>query len=139
MPVHLQCDDMVLTEEEIVALWQQAITFFRHADEEISVRCVSQEKIRSLNAIYRLEDRPTNVLTFSYGDGIHDIALCMEVASREAEQRAASLRDYTALLLVHAFLHALGLDHERSAEEAEKTAQAQRDILHRAGFSAGNL
>lgn len=138
MPVHVQCDDIAVTQEEIESLWHQAVALYGQRGDQVTIRCVSEQEIQSLNESYRHMPRPTNVLTFSYGDS-HDVALCVEVASREATRRNTSLRDYTALLLAHAFLHVFGLDHERSDEEAEKTAEAERTILQRAGFSASNL
>jgi probable rRNA maturation factor len=69
----------------------------------------------------------------------HDVALCLSVAEREAAERQVPVRDYAAVLLVHAFLHACGLDHERSEAEAEKMAEAERSALQRCGFTAVGL
>lgn len=139
MPIHVQCDDIAVTKEEVESLWHNAMTLYGPTDDTVTVRCVSEQEIQSLNESYRHTPSPTNVLTFSYGDGSHDVALCVEVASREAARRNTSRRDYTALLLAHAFLHVFGFDHERSDEETEKTAEAERTILQRAGFSASHL
>jgi metalloprotein, YbeY/UPF0054 family len=138
MPVNLQCDESPLQVAEVERLWEEARQYRNFSDEQVNIRCVSAEEMRTLNGQYRGQDKATNVLTFSYPEE-HDVALCLEVGRKEAAERGMSLRDYTALLLTHAFLHAAGLDHERSEREAEETKTAERIILERAGFSALSL
>lgn len=114
-------------------------------DEAVNITCVSEDEVRTLNRNYRLKDAPTNVLTFSYPAAVagqrgeHDIALCLPVAEREAKERGIALRDYVALLLVHAFLHATGLDHEQSPEAEAQMTQAEQEILSASGFAPINL
>lgn len=139
-------ENFPLTISEVERLWQATIHYRQMADAPVAVRCVLPEEMRMLNNQYRGKDRPTNVLTFSYPptsememESGHDIALCLDVAQAEAKERQASLPDYTALLLVHAFLHASGMDHERSAEEAQATTVAEKEILQQAGFQPVSL
>jgi probable rRNA maturation factor len=119
-------------------MWVKTIKYRQYPDETVTVRCVNRAAIQALNKQYRGHDEPTNVLTFSY-DGQHDIALCVEVAATEATARQLSIRDHVAHLLVHAFLHATGLDHERSVRQSDQARQAEEHILRRAGFEATNL
>ena len=148
MPIFLYADDVFsLTQQEVEELWSQTLKKTTSADEVVAVQCVSEEEIQRLNARYRKKDAPTNVLTFSYPDAEnetsdteeHDIALCMSVAKREAKERGATLRDYVALLLVHAFLHAVGMDHEESQEQARATIAFEQDILRASGFTPISL
>lgn len=142
MPVQLQCENFVLTDEEARRLWDETIRYRDFLDDEVTVRCVSEAEIQRLNQQYRGQGKPTNVLTFSYTDeerGGHDIALCMAVAEHEAFERGAEVRDYAALLLVHAFLHATGMDHEHSKAEVKATEAAEQAILKQAGFAADTL
>lgn len=124
-------------------LWNAVCTRFpERKDDIISVRCASLEDITKLHARYRGKNSPTNVLTFSYTGTVpyeHDIVLCMDVAKKEAQDRGISLRDYTALLLVHGMLHAVGLDHERSQAEDIKTRTLEREILSECGFVSATL
>lgn len=113
-------------------LWQATRTYRDFPDDQVNVRVVSENEIRELNKKYRGKDKSTNVLTFNY-DGEHDIAVCLEVAQREAKEKGVSEWDYVAWLLVHAFLHATGMDHEKSEEEAREMEQAEREILTKAG------
>lgn len=128
MPLDIDC----------VALWSAVCARFpKRKDDIVSVRPVSLEEITDLNSRYRSKRSPTNVLTFSYTDTVpyeHDIALCTEIATQEAKKRDIPLRDYVALLIVHAMLHATGMDHEKSAREDAKTRALEQEILSECGF-----
>lgn len=124
--------------EEVEQLWRETKRVRNFPDEAVNIKCVSEEDVRTLNKQYRHKDALTNVLTFSY-DNEHDIALCLPVAEQEAKERGVELRDYVALLLVHAFLHVTGMDHERSEEEARRTKYEEQNILAEAGFAADSL
>jgi len=141
MPVHILGDDLPLTSSQVELLWRTVCTYLQQPEDQANVRAVSEDEIRTLNKAYRHKDSPTNVLTFSYdamgepgGAGEHDIALCLPVATREAEAQRVTLVDYVALLLTHAFLHAKGMDHELSLDEARATTEAEKNILTQAGF-----
>ncbi|MBI1833666.1 MAG: rRNA maturation RNase YbeY [Candidatus Andersenbacteria bacterium] len=139
MPTVLQSEEeFVLTPSEVERLWQEVRKACEYPDDEVAVRCVSEEEIKKLNTKYRKKNHATNILTFTY-DEQHDIALCLSVAEEESREQEVALRDYVALLLVHAFLHATGMDHERSEEEAENTEDLETTILSKSGFSAISL
>lgn len=114
-------------------MWEATRRYRNWPDDQVNVRVVSEDEIHALNKKYRGKDYVTNILTFSY-DHEHDVAVCLEVARQEAKERRVSERDYVAWLLVHAFLHATGMDHERSEEEARSMEKAEREILEQAGF-----
>lgn len=129
------CEGFPLTQEDGDALWNAVRIRMNIPDTEITLQCVSREEIQRLNLLYRQKDAPTNVLTFSYGDDDeHDIALCMDVANAEAGERGIALRDYVALLTVHALLHACGVDHEKSHEDLVRMESLEREVLSDCGF-----
>lgn len=141
MPVHILGDDLPLTLSQIDLLWRLVCSYLKQPEDQANVRSVSEDEIRTLNKVYRHQDSPTNVLTFSYGainipDGAqeHDIAVCLPIAKIEVGAYNVALADYVALLLTHAFLHAKGMDHELSPDEARATKEAEKDILTQAGF-----
>lgn len=136
MPIVVHGEDIGLTSDDVWRLWQQTRDFTGQADDEVVVRSVDEQESRRLNKEYRNKDEPTNILTFSYGDGTHDIALCLPVTEAEASDRGIARRDYVALVVVHAFLHVAGMDHERSDKEAQATWRAEQAILNQAGFNA---
>ncbi|HLC49655.1 MAG TPA: rRNA maturation RNase YbeY [Candidatus Andersenbacteria bacterium] len=135
MPLTLQCEHFPLTEKELEDLWQATRERMHVPDDTVTLECVSIAEIQRLNREYRNKDVPTNILTFSYApDTDHDIALCMDIAAQEASERSVALREYTALLVVHALLHVSGEDHEKSKQDSLHTAQAEREILLACGF-----
>jgi probable rRNA maturation factor len=107
----------------------------------LSVRVVGAAQSRSLNARYRRNDRPTNVLSFGgpglSPDGLHylgELVICAPVVAREAAAHGKSPESHWAHMTIHGVLHLLGFDHERHAE-ARKMAAREVQILDRLGFS----
>lgn len=138
MSVLIRCDNFCLTSEEVKSLAAAAYKSRGCENQRVTVRCVSEEEIRRLNKQYRKKDSVTNALTFSYGGKEHDVALCVAVAKKQAGERRVALHDYVALLLVHAFLHVCGMDHERSEKEAKEMEKKEKNILSKRGFEISN-
>lgn len=136
MPAAVQNAPDLVSLAEIKRLWAETLAYTHHDDQEVTIRFIEAAEIQRLNRDFRQHDKPTNILTFSYGEGVHDLAVCLAIVEREAVERSLAVQDYLALVLVHGFLHAVGLDHEHSAEEARETAVAEQKILQRAGFKA---
>ena len=92
--------------------------------------------LRVLNAQWRGQDKPTNVLSFPApeGFGLGDIALAFETVEREAREQGKTLSAHAAHLLVHGFLHLLGYDHETEAD-AEAMEARERGILAALGVA----
>lgn len=147
MPIHAELIDTSLSLSQVEGLWQCVRTSQNVPDDVVSVRFIPAQEMQTLNRTYRGKDRPTNVLTFSYPPTHaslskateHEVVACLEVARKEAALKGVSLGDYVALLLVHAFLHVAGLDHEKSPQEAAKTSQLEKEILQHQGFKAFSL
>ena len=109
---------------------------------ELSVRLTGDEQVRALNAEWRDKDKPTNVLSFplaeadelesSRADGpelmLGDIVLARGVCSREAEEKAITVEEHAAHLVVHGTLHLLGYDHHDDAEAADMEAREVRAL-----------
>jgi probable rRNA maturation factor len=107
----------------------------------LSVRIVGRARSRSLNARYRLKDKPTNVLSFAGAGRVPDgrfflgeLVICAPVVAAEAHAQDKSLNAHWAHMTIHGVLHLLGFDHER-APEAAKMAAREIQILDRLGFS----
>ncbi len=84
-------------------------------------------KMKELNKYFLGKDRPTDVLSFPSGteeeDGIiniGDIAVCVQVAKKQAVENGWSLDKEIIKLLVHAYLHLDGCDHATDRGEMEK-------------------
>jgi probable rRNA maturation factor len=97
---------------------------------ECAVLLTDNEAMRALNAQWRNQDKPTNVLSFPApeGFGLGDIALGYEVVAAEAIAQGKTFRAHAGHLLVHGFLHLLGYDH-LEAQDAEAMEARERAIL----------
>jgi probable rRNA maturation factor len=94
-------------------------------EAEVSLLLADDAFVRGLNARWRGQDRPTNVLSFpAPATGVPgprplgDVVLACETVAREAVEAGKSVADHAAHLLVHGLLHLLGHDHENDAEAA---------------------
>src|SRR5882762_5629500 len=115
----------------------------QHQETELSVLLCDDEAIAGLNARWRGQERPTNVLSFpapplrrATPDGkvpLGDIAIAYETVVREAGEHGKPVSDHLSHLVVHGFLHLLGYDHHMDGE-AEQMEQLERDILARIGI-----
>jgi probable rRNA maturation factor len=115
-----------------------------HPGTELSVLLCDDETIEGLNARWRGQGRPTNVLSFpappprgAAPDGkvrLGDIAIAYETVAREAGEQGKPVSDHLSHLVVHGFLHLLGYDHHMDGE-AEQMERLERDILARIGIA----
>ncbi|MDO4906147.1 MAG: rRNA maturation RNase YbeY [Lautropia sp.] len=94
-------------------------------DARLVLRFVGQAESRMLNHRYRGKDKPTNVLTFDYGNAPvveADVVICLPVLRQEALEQHKSLRNHLAHLVIHGVLHAHGMDHLDDEQAAEMEA-----------------
>jgi probable rRNA maturation factor len=98
--------------------------------------------VRDLNARFRDQDRPTNVLSFpaallpDTGGSVPlgDIVLAYGVCAAEAQAQGKSLSNHLTHLVIHGVLHLLGRDHVIEAE-AEAMEAEERTLLARLGVA----
>jgi len=109
---------------------------------EISVRLGSDEDVRALNAEWRGNDRPTNVLSFPMAESedlqganvagpellLGDIILARGVCEAEAADKGLTVEQHATHLLVHGTLHLLGYDHHDEDEAADMEAREVRAL-----------
>lgn len=101
----------------------------------------SDEEVAALNAQYRGQAKPTNVLSFPSADmpggapafgedapTLGDIIIAYETVIREAREDGKEPLHHLAHLTVHGLLHLAGYDHEDEAE-AEEMEALEREIL----------
>ena len=139
MSVSLQGKELHKLHSKVDLAWAEINSHFDLSDDAVAIRCVKANEIKKLNRKYRDKDSETNVLTFTYGDGQHDIALCLKVAQSEAKERDVEIGEYIMLLIVHGLLHVAGLDHERSEEEVSKMRSLEQRLLHQVGVKGISL
>jgi probable rRNA maturation factor len=116
------------------------------AGRDVAILLTSDDAIAALNAQYRGQDKPTNVLSFpapalppsiAFAEEeqppLGDIAIAYETVMREAAREAKPPIFHLAHLTVHGLLHLAGFDHETDAE-AEHMEATERDILASIGI-----
>jgi probable rRNA maturation factor len=109
---------------------------------ELSLRLTDDLEIQTLNANYRQQDTPTDVLAFAALEDeasqfaqpqatvplyLGDIVISVETAQRQAIAHNHSLDLELAWLAVHGLLHLLGWDHPD--DESLSTMLHQQEIL----------
>lgn len=98
----------------------------------IAIEFVSDDRIQTLNRMYRHKDKVTDVLSFTYsaqaGEHLGDVVVSYDQAVRQAG--AGDIHLEITDLVVHGILHVLGYDHEK-AEDAEKMFPQQDAIVQK--------
>ncbi len=112
-------------------------------DPIMSVSIIDDEMIHKINRDYRHVDRPTDVISFAFIDGIKnkeellssckvidlgEIYISIERAKKQAEEYGHSLHRELCFLFVHGLLHLLGYDHMNKIDE-DKMFRLQDEIL----------
>ncbi|HUR40708.1 MAG TPA: rRNA maturation RNase YbeY [Verrucomicrobiae bacterium] len=115
-----------------------ALAALAHEQGELTIRIVGSGESRALNHQFRGRDKPTNVLSFPYGEGpasgvLGDIVVCAPVVNREAKEQGKLPAAHWAHMVIHGVLHLRGFDHIRKIE-AKVMEQRERAILARLSF-----
>lgn len=106
---------------------------------ELAITFVDVNEMSSLNARYRGEEGPTDVLSFSLLEGGEDgfvaavpqmgnIVICPEVAAANAAEEERELQSEIYLLVAHGILHILDYGHASFADEA-KMLKRQTELV----------
>ncbi|HXQ47434.1 MAG TPA: rRNA maturation RNase YbeY [Caulobacteraceae bacterium] len=131
--IEVVVEDAAWTEAlpDAAALAEQAATAaLSGVAGDVALLLAGDAEIQALNAQFREQDRPTNVLSFpapaSAGGALGDIALAYGVCAAEARAQGKPLAHHLQHLVVHGVLHLLGLDHAADAEAAAMEARERR-------------
>jgi len=111
----------------------EAVLAYEHlAERNLTLLLTSDLAVQALNARFRGQDRPTNVLSFPATPNpeqhLGDVALAYETCAREAAEQGKSLAAHLQHLVAHGVLHLLGYDH-MSEPEAEEMEGLERVVL----------
>jgi probable rRNA maturation factor len=98
----------------------------------VTLLLADDEAVRDLNARFREQDKPTNVLSFPAPANpehfLGDVALAYGVCAREAAEQGKPLAHHLQHLVIHGVLHLLGYDHIGD-DEAEVMEGLERNVL----------
>ncbi len=126
--------------KKIVRELKQRKIKFNLMSLNIDVVFVIEKEMKRLNKKFRSHDKVTDVLSFSarHSDStkfpfsqnlLGELVLCPQYVQKKARKKGVSVREETAYLLLHGFLHLLGYDHEKSLKEAQKMYRLQDQIF----------
>lgn len=116
---------------------------------ELSLRLTDDAEIHSLNAQYRQQDKPTDVLAFAALEVnipqsdemleclplyLGDIVISVDTAQQQAKQQGHSLQIELAWLAAHGLLHLLGWDHPDD-ESLRRMLHQQTSLLKTIGLA----
>ena len=115
---------------------------------EVGLTLTNDAAIQRLNADYRQQDQPTDVLSFAALESefpgppellareplyLGDIIISIDRAQAQSAEAGHSLRQELAWLAVHGFLHLLGWDHPDD-ESLMNMLTRQRELLAALGI-----
>nr|WP_322676864.1 rRNA maturation RNase YbeY [Nostoc sp. DedQUE03]MDZ7972089.1 rRNA maturation RNase YbeY [Nostoc sp. DedQUE03]MDZ8043892.1 rRNA maturation RNase YbeY [Nostoc sp. DedQUE02] len=116
---------------------------------EIGLRLTDDSQIQELNAQYRQQNKPTDVLAFAALEVdfpqskemldsvplyLGDIIVSVDTAQRQAQQQEHSLLSELAWLAAHGLLHLLGWDHP-DEKSLERMLEQQVRLLNAIGIA----
>jgi probable rRNA maturation factor len=116
---------------------EDLLTFSGLSDRDLSILLVDNKEIQAMNREFFDRDRPTNVISFSYIDGlpsevVGDIVISVERAREEADRSKVPLFERVLALIIHGLLHIQGFDHGKDAREARRMRYREKKLLARA-------
>jgi probable rRNA maturation factor len=113
---------------------REVLASLKLQDRDLSILFVDDRKITVMNKEFFGKDRPTNVISFSYlegmpGEALGDVIISVERAADEA--RAAAIPFYERLfhLIVHGIVHIIGYDHVKGKSEARKMRYREKKLM----------
>ncbi|MDB5419728.1 MAG: hypothetical protein JWP50_3147 [Phenylobacterium sp.] len=117
----------------------EAVLAYEHlSDRNLTILLTGDTAVRELNARFRQQDKPTNVLSFpampNPEQHLGDVALAYETCAREAARQGKPLGAHLQHLVAHGALHLLGYDHVTD-EEASEMEGLERVILAGLGIA----
>jgi rRNA maturation RNase YbeY len=103
-------------------------------NKDLSILFVDNKKIMLLNKKFFGRNNPTNVISFSYMDGLPgevlgDIIVSVERAEEEAQASGTLFYERLFALLVHGLTHVMGYDHEKGEKEKNTMKYREKKLM----------
>lgn len=136
-----RCDDDRVTwlDSDVSQKLSRVVEATGESEMTVALIVVDDEHMRLLNRKYRGQDRPTDVLSFSYLSDIEEspadddlageIYVSFETLEEEAKESGVEAKHLFLRMGVHGLLHVLGYDHETEAEARTMEAEEKRLLL----------
>jgi len=108
----------------LVEAAEKALKKMRQTKSGLDIILVGETRIRTLNRLYRHQDKVTDVLSFEErgmdwkgmpadDKFLGDIFICIDRARSQAKKFGHGLNQELAILVAHGTLHLLGLTHKQ--------------------------
>ncbi|MGB3510832.1 MAG: rRNA maturation RNase YbeY [Microcoleaceae cyanobacterium] len=157
LKVHNELDKISpMSDEDWKTLFQKWLEILQSdippaENYELSLRLTGDREIQTLNAQYRHQNQPTDVLAFAALEVnfpqpeevdsdlplyLGDIVISVETAFRQAKQQKHLLITELAWLAAHGFLHLLGWDHP-DEKSLRQMLEQQLILLDSVGITIG--
>ena len=128
-----------IASDQVVS-WVESLASEIEEASELVIRVVDANESQKLNKTFRDKDYPTNVLSFpadiQLPEGptiLGDIAICLPVVKREADEQSKRFDQHFAHMVVHGCLHLMGYDHE-DEHDADQMEAKEIGILENLGY-----
>ena len=128
-----------IASDQVVS-WVESLASEIEEASELVIRVVDANESQKLNKTFRDKDYPTNVLSFpadiQLPEGptiLGDIAICLPVVKREADEQSKRFDQHFAHMGVHGCLHLMGYDHE-DEDDADQMEAKEIGILENLGY-----
>lgn len=121
-------------KKTVKRITEDLLTSLKLQDRDLSILFVDNNKIREFNKQFFDKDYPTNVISFSYMDGLSsevmgDIVISLEKAREEGEFLSIPFHERLFTLIVHGIVHILGFDHVNDKKEARRMRYREKKLL----------
>lgn len=140
--IQIAADDDHTPSEDAFRTWVAAALPPSMHEAELTIRIVSPEESEALNAQYRGQQKPTNVLSFPADlpeeidlPLLGDLVICAAIVKAEAKTQNKTLEAHWAHMVIHGTLHLLGYDHIED-HDAEEMEALETKLLSALGFPA---
>ncbi len=130
-----------LERKIIIRLGRATLGKISHNHCSVTISFIRDREMRQLNRDYRGLDKPTDVLSFAYHEGLSDnepnhnagflgdVIISVETADRYAREQGLSFATEINWLVIHGILHLAGYDHETDNGEMSKLERRLRKEL----------
>ena len=125
-----------ISQKQIRAVIDHTLKHLKKETKEVSIHCIGEQRMKTLNTVFRGIKRPTDVLSFPTEhmfDGMEerdsgDLFLCPQYIQKQAKKFGTSYKEEFLRMLMHGVLHLEGFDHEKKSD-ATKMFSVQEKIL----------
>ena len=152
--IQIRCDENfqgLINEKRIRNILKEFLNRLFDSQRGISVLITNDAEIQKLNKQFRKNDRPTDILSWSYdvGEGeiagpelndsqeeniAGELAVSAERVSKQAFENGWDFETELIRLLAHGCAHLAGWDHEESGKQEREMLELEIQLLKEAGL-----